>query len=162
VTEQERLRVEVAGLRIVVEALVEALDSKVQTKVETEVAAKGVPREEYRRRVRASGKRVVGGFGVVLLLAVVLGFLIWQTQTLVRENRHLIAQVASTCTDPKASAATRRHVTNVIEIIKGSQQTKPGQPGYIPQKQASQRFVEAYEKWGRDMGDPPDCRGLVP
>jgi hypothetical protein len=47
------------------------VDEKVQTKVETEVAAKGVPREEYTRRVRASGKRVIAGFVAVLLLIVV-------------------------------------------------------------------------------------------
>lgn len=70
-TEQERLRAEVAGLRKAVTELVDQVDAKVQTKVETEVAAKGVPREEYRRRVRASGRRTVSAL-IFLLLVIVL------------------------------------------------------------------------------------------
>jgi hypothetical protein len=138
------------------------VDEKVQTKVETEVAAKGVPREEYRRRVKASGKRVVGGFGVVLLLAVVLGFLIWETQSLARENRRLIAEVASTCTDPKASAALRKQWTRVEAIIVGSQQRKPGQPGYIKPGDAGKLFADSYKQAIREAGPAPDCRDLLP
>jgi hypothetical protein len=44
------------------------VDEKVQTKVETEIAAKSIPREEYLRRVRASGRRVVAGFVALLVL----------------------------------------------------------------------------------------------
>jgi hypothetical protein len=54
-----------------VTALNRHMEFMVQEKVETEVAAKGVPREEYTRRVRASGKRVIAGFVAVLLLIVV-------------------------------------------------------------------------------------------
>jgi hypothetical protein len=53
-----------------VAALNRHMEFMVQEKVETEVAAKGVPREEYTRRVRASGKRVIAGFVVVVLLIV--------------------------------------------------------------------------------------------
>jgi hypothetical protein len=44
------------------------VDEKVQTKVETEIAAKSIPREEYLRRVKASGRRVVAGMVVLLVL----------------------------------------------------------------------------------------------
>jgi hypothetical protein len=46
------------------------VDEKVQTKVETEIAAKSIPREEYLRRVKASGRRVVAGMVALLLLLV--------------------------------------------------------------------------------------------
>jgi hypothetical protein len=48
------------------------VDEKVQTKVETEIAAKSIPREEYLRRVKASGKRVAAGFAALLALLVLL------------------------------------------------------------------------------------------
>jgi hypothetical protein len=47
------------------------VDEKVQTKVETEIAAKSIPREEYLRRVKASGKRVIAGMVALLLLLLV-------------------------------------------------------------------------------------------
>ncbi|HTE69703.1 MAG TPA: hypothetical protein VK942_13250 [Actinomycetes bacterium] len=62
------LRDQLAALNRHIEFMV---DEKVQTKVETEIAAKGVPREEYRRRVRASGRRTVSAL-VFLLLVIVL------------------------------------------------------------------------------------------
>jgi hypothetical protein len=50
------------------------VDEKVQTKVETEIAAKSIPREEYLRRVRRSGRRVAAGMILLLaLLALAVG-----------------------------------------------------------------------------------------
>jgi hypothetical protein len=57
-----------------VAALNRHMEFMVQEKVETEVAAKGVPREEYARRAKASGKRVIAGFvAVLVLLALAVG-----------------------------------------------------------------------------------------
>jgi hypothetical protein len=69
------------------------VDEKVQTTVETEIAAKSIPREEYLRRVRASGRRVVGG-GVVLLvlLALAVGL---NRVTLLQAQRDLNRQVVT-------------------------------------------------------------------
>jgi polyhydroxyalkanoate synthesis regulator phasin len=79
-TEQQTLRAEIKELRLAVTGLAHLLDEKVQTKVETEVAAKGVPREEYARRVKASGRRVIVGMvALVLLVVLVVG---WNRVTL--------------------------------------------------------------------------------
>jgi hypothetical protein len=84
-TEQERLRVEVAGLREAVTELVDlyqGLDAKVEAKVVTEIEAKGVGREEYRRRVRASGRRTVGA--LIFLLIVIVVAVGWNRITLMQ------------------------------------------------------------------------------
>lgn len=91
-TETERLRTEVAALRVVVTELVDHLpgqvEAEVQTKVETEVAAKGIPREEYRRRVQASGRRTVAG--LVFLLLLIVALVGWNRVTLQQANDHAI------------------------------------------------------------------------
>jgi hypothetical protein len=104
-----------------------------------------------------------------LLLALVLGSLglsNWnrgqENKRLIEKNDRLVEAIAEHCVDPQASAALRVHVKDVIEIIKGTQQTKPGQPGYIPPKDASKRFVASYEKFGRNMGPAPDCYANLP
>jgi hypothetical protein len=56
------------------------VDEKVQTKVETEVAAKGIPREEYARRVQASGRRTVAA--LIFLLLVIVFLVGWNRLTL--------------------------------------------------------------------------------
>jgi hypothetical protein len=99
--------------------------------------------------------RVYGGMIIFLvgLLALSFGFFrLTREQSIARANR-----IRTECLDYKASAALRVHVIQVIEIIKGSQQTKPGQPGYLTPKQASEKFVASYQQMRRDMGDPPNC-----
>jgi hypothetical protein len=60
------------------------VDEKVQTKVETEIAAKSIPREEYLRRVKASGKRVIAGMVVLLVL---LGVAVWWNRAAVTRSQ---------------------------------------------------------------------------
>jgi hypothetical protein len=57
----------VAALYRVRESMV---DVTVQTRVVAEIAAKSIPREEYLRRIKASGRRVVAGMVALLLLLV--------------------------------------------------------------------------------------------
>lgn len=86
------------SLRLAVTGLADHLDEKVQTKVETEVAAKGVPREEYKRRVRASGRRTVAAL-VFLLLVIVLA-VGWNRVTLTQAQDHAIGdfrRLVETC-----------------------------------------------------------------
>jgi hypothetical protein len=111
-TEQERLQAEVARLRTAVTGLADLLEEKVQTKVETEVAAKGVPREEYRRRVRASGRRTVAG--MLLLLGLLVGAFVWNRVTLVQAQDQAIGdsrRLITTCrtTGPPLNAADRAY-----------------------------------------------------
>jgi len=73
------LRDQLAALNRHIEFMV---DEKVQTKVETEIAAKGVPREEYRRRVRASGRRTVSA--LIFLLVVIVVAVGWNRVTLMQ------------------------------------------------------------------------------
>jgi hypothetical protein len=69
------------------------VDEKVQTKVETEIAAKSIPREEYLRRVQASGRRVVGGMVILLMLLLVAVGL--NRLTLLQAQRDLNRQVVT-------------------------------------------------------------------
>ena len=70
------------------------VDEKVQTKVETEIAAKSIPRQEYLRRVRRSGRRVVAGF--VLLLVLLGGGIVLNRITL-DAARHDLSEQVATC-----------------------------------------------------------------
>jgi hypothetical protein len=83
-----------------------------------------------------------------VLLALVLGFLIFRVQT--------------TCVDRNASVALRHQWTRVAEIIDATQNKKPGQPGYIPPQQAGKLFAQSYRDAIREAGPAPDCRGLFP
>ena len=99
-TEQQDLRTEVKELRLAVTGLVTLLDEKVQTKVEKEVKAKSIGREEYARRVRASGKRVIAG--AVLLLALLVLAVGWNRVTLTQAQRDLNNQVVTCFLRPGA------------------------------------------------------------
>jgi hypothetical protein len=108
-----------------------------------------------------------------LLLAVVLGFLIWRTSDLANDNRRLIAEVANTCTDPKASAALRHQWTRVADVIDAQQDGKvtPAIAEVVPNAKAGDKltsdiardaFVASYRLAINEAGPAPDCRGLVP
>jgi hypothetical protein len=109
------LRDQLAALNRHMEFLV---DEKVQTKVETEVAAKGVPREEYARRAKASGTRVVGG--MVMLLLVIVMAVGWNRLTLQEAQRRGIGdfrRLISTCrtTGPPLDAEDLAYCNSRVE-----------------------------------------------
>jgi hypothetical protein len=83
-----------------------------------------------------------------VLLALVLGFLIFRVQT--------------TCVDSRGDRALRNQWARVEQIIVGSQQRKPGQPGYIKPSDAGKLFAQSYRDAIREAGPAPDCRGLLP
>jgi hypothetical protein len=84
-----------------------------------------------------------------VLLALVLGFLIFRVQT--------------TCVDRNASVALRHQWTRVAFIIEHTApQAKPGQPGYIKPEDAGRQFADSYREAIREAGPAPDCRGLFP
>jgi hypothetical protein len=101
VTEQETLRAEVKELRLAVTGLVHLLDEKVQTKVEAEVRDKTVPREELDARLRRSGRRVVVGITVVVLL--LIPALLVNRVTLQQAQRDVNRQVATCFLRPSAA-----------------------------------------------------------
>ena len=83
-----------------------------------------------------------------LILAAVLSFLIFRVQT--------------TCVDNRGDAALRHQWIRVEEIIVGSQERKPGEPGYIKPKDAGKLFAQSYRDAIKEAGPAPDCRGLLP
>jgi hypothetical protein len=107
--------------------------------------------------------------GYIVLAAFLVPLGIWtynlsqETSRLATENRRLIAEVANTCTDPKAAAALRRQWARVAEIIDHTApQAKPGEPGYIPPERAGKLFADSYKQAIREAGPAPDCRDLLP
>ena len=87
-TDLDLLRAEVQRLHKAVVGLTNKIPEIVQTKVETEIAAKGVPREEYRRRVRASGRRTVSA--LIFLLIVIVVAVGWNRLTLMQAQDRAI------------------------------------------------------------------------
>jgi len=84
-----------------------------------------------------------------VLLALVLGFLIFRVQT--------------TCVDNRGDAAIRHQWARVASIIEHTApQAKPGDPGYIPPSKAGELFADSYRDAIREAGPAPDCRGLLP
>jgi hypothetical protein len=82
-----------------------------------------------------------------LLLALVLGFLIFRVQT--------------TCVDSRGDAAIRHQWQRVAALI-DAQSLKPGQPGYMTPEQLRKGFLDSYRQAIEEAGPAPDCRGLLP
>jgi len=82
-----------------------------------------------------------------VLLALVLGFLIFRVQT--------------TCVDSRGDAAIRHQWQRVAALI-DAQSLKPGQSGYMTPEQLRKGFLDSYRQAIEEAGPAPDCRGLFP
>jgi hypothetical protein len=99
--------------------------------------------------------RIYAGMVIHLVALLVLSFGFYRLtreQSIDRANR-----IRVECIDYKASVALREQWKRVEEIIVGSQQRKPGQPGYIKPGDAGKLFADTYKQARREAGDPPIC-----
>ena len=143
---EESLQAEVKSLRLAVTGLVGLLDEKVQTKVETEVAKKAVGREEYARRVKASGRRVVGGM-VALLLLIVLA---------VGINRYTLLQAQRDLNEPVVTCFLRPGAITPAQSAACGRRFGP-EYARLQQRsaQANARFTDL-QRWAQSKGwEPP-------
>lgn len=110
-TERAATLTELRAVRESLEDLRTVMAQQVQDRVDAKVAEVAVPREEFTRRIRASGKRTVGGL-LALLLVALLGIGLNRATLLQaqRQSARDLRQLIQTCrvTAPTISPADLR------------------------------------------------------
>jgi hypothetical protein len=137
-----------AELRAVRESLDE-LNQVMTRQVEEKVAEVAVPRDEFTRRVRASGKRTVAGLLLVVLLAV--GAVAVNRVTLLQAQRDFGEQVTRCFLRPGA-------VTTAEAAACDRQFSSDGEHEYLRLQersvQANRRFADL-QRWAKSKGWQP-------
>jgi len=147
-TERAATLTELRAVRESLDDLRTVMARQVDEKVDAKVAEVAVPRDEFTRRIRASGKRTVTGL-VALLLVVVLGIGLNRV-TLLQAQRELGEQVTrcflrpGAVTAAEATACDKRFSPQGHEYLKLQERSA----------QANRRFADL-QRWAESKGWQP-------